>query len=75
MDTFVVRLWTPGAPDGNAEAQPGLRGTAQHVGSGRSAPFRSGHQLLDLLAELRRPGDEGAEPESTPTVPDSRRQG
>lgn len=53
MDTFVVRLWSPGAPNDGAGSGAGLRGTAQHVASGHSAPFRSGLQLLDLLAELR----------------------
>jgi hypothetical protein len=57
MDTFVVRLWRPveagaGAAPAAHAAGSELHGTAQHVASGRAAPFRSGTQLLDVLAEL-----------------------
>ena len=53
MDTFVVRLWTPAPSAGDpATTQAGVHGTAQHVGSGRSATFRDGQELLDALAVL-----------------------
>jgi hypothetical protein len=64
MDTFVVRLRSPaeaGAEAGTPAATTGdveLHGTARHVASGRAAAFRSGSQLLGVIAELRdaRPG-------------------
>jgi hypothetical protein len=62
MDSFVVRLWTPAASAGDpSDAHPGIHGTAHHVGSGRSATFRDGRELLGVLDELRRPPNEGAE--------------
>ena len=53
MDTFVVRLWTPAPAAGDpGAARHGVHGTAQHVGSGRSATFRDGQELLELLSNL-----------------------
>lgn len=70
MDTFVVRLWTPGSCD---EAAPsGVHGTVQHVASGRASPFRSGEQLLSLLEALPGSVDTrgGAAKEPSTTRPD-----
>jgi hypothetical protein len=74
MDTFVVRLWSSGAPDEEAATDSGLHGTAQHVGSGRSAPFRNGLQLLALMAELRRTGERTSTSTSTDTTTQTRRE-
>lgn len=68
MDTFVVRLWRPVETGtevtaaGHTACDPELHGTAQHVASGRAAAFRSGAQLLDVIAELR-DAPRGARPE------------
>lgn len=57
MDTFVIRLWTPAESAGDpGDARPGVHGTAHHVGSGRTATFRDGRELLDVLDELRAAG-------------------
>ena len=58
MDTFVLRIWSPGESAGDAAAPDGMRGTVQHVGTGRSGVFRSDAQLLGLIAALRRQADE-----------------
>jgi len=68
VDTFVIRLWSPA--DHAADAGDATRGVARHVGTGRAAAFRDGHELLALLRELpTREGiqvdtdhDAGAEP-------------
>ena len=53
MDTFVVRLWTPAPTAGDpAAARIGLHGTVHHVGSGRTATFRDGQELTELLSSL-----------------------
>jgi hypothetical protein len=53
MDTFVVRLWTPSPAAGDpAAVRLGLHGTVHHVGSGRTATFRDGPQLIELLSSL-----------------------
>ena len=47
MQTFVVRVWTPGeegAPDG-------FRGVCEHIGSGRQQVFPSPEVLLSFIAE------------------------
>jgi hypothetical protein len=59
MDTFVLRIWTPADATGATEVDTGARGTAHHVGTGRTGIFRSDAQLLRLLDELR----EAAEPD------------
>jgi hypothetical protein len=50
MDTFVVRVWGPGADE---EGETGLRGVVEHVASGWSGRFRSAEELVSLL---RTPG-------------------
>lgn len=53
MDTFVVRLWTPSPAAGDpAAVRLGLHGTVHHVGSGRTATFRDGPELIELLSSL-----------------------
>jgi hypothetical protein len=53
METFVVRLWTPAPAAGDpGAASLGMHGTARHVGTGRSATFRDGRELLELLEVL-----------------------
>jgi hypothetical protein len=50
VETFVLRVWIP-AEINEPVAQPvGLRGFVEHVGSGRSDPFRGGDELLALVA-------------------------
>lgn len=52
MQTFVVRLWTPGADP--AEAPPErLRGVVEDLGSGRSATFTHDGELVAFLRERR----------------------
>lgn len=46
MDTFVVRVWGPGADE---EGETGLRGVVEHVASGWSGRFRSAEELVSLL--------------------------
>jgi len=47
METFVLRIWIPVE---FKEPEVGLRGFVEHVGSGRSDPFRGGDELLALVA-------------------------
>jgi hypothetical protein len=54
VDTFVIRLWSPG--DHAADGSDDHRGVARHVGTGRAAAFRDGAELLSLLRELAQPG-------------------
>ena len=65
MDTFVLRIWTPADAIGAPEAALGTRGTAQHVGSGRSGIFRNDAQLLRLLDELRKAATVDRDPAAT----------
>jgi hypothetical protein len=56
METFVVRLWVPAdAVDAASSSGSELHGTARHVASGRQTTFRSGAELLAILADLRPP--------------------
>jgi hypothetical protein len=45
METFVVRVWSPGADDG----PDGMRGTVTHLGSGASIVFTEPDALLRFL--------------------------
>jgi len=56
VDTFVIRLWSPA--DHAADTGDSPRGVARHVGTGRSAVFRDGDELIALLRDL--PGREDA---------------
>ena len=48
METYVIRIGT--RPEGKVSAgQRELRGTVEHVGSGRRRPFRDGDELLAFL--------------------------
>ncbi|HET9520445.1 MAG TPA: hypothetical protein VFO73_05300 [Candidatus Limnocylindrales bacterium] len=58
MDTFLLRIWTPSDAAGATEVATGARGTAHHVGTGRTGIFRSEAQLLRLLHELRKAATE-----------------
>jgi hypothetical protein len=49
VETFVVRVWVPadGVP---GEPDPAtIRGTVEHVRSGRCTPFRDHTELLALI--------------------------
>ena len=59
MDTFVLRIWAPADVAGPSPESHGTRGTAHHIGSGRSGIFRDDKQLIRLLDELRRQGGTG----------------
>ena len=58
METFVLRIWQAANSDGGAAPKRNtLRGIVEHVPSGRSARFRSGEELLSLVAaRLAPPG-------------------
>jgi hypothetical protein len=58
METFVIRIWQAADSDGGtAPKRNVLRGIVEHVPSGRSARFRSGEELLSLVAaRLASPG-------------------
>lgn len=75
MDTFVLRIWTPADEDAVATGPGGSRGTAHHVGTGRSGVFQSDEQLIQLLAALRRQSaeDRGSSP-SLSHAPKEQRQ-
>ena len=47
VETFVVRVWTPDVE----EAQPGIRGVAVHVRSGRTLTYTASSQLVRFLVE------------------------
>jgi hypothetical protein len=48
MDTYVIQIGA--RPEGEAAASGGdLRGTVEHVGSGRREPFRDARELLAFL--------------------------
>jgi len=53
MDTFMVRVWTPG----EADWSPGVRGTATHLASGRQVTFTEADGLIAFLAEAILPGE------------------
>jgi hypothetical protein len=46
MDTFVVRVWGPGA---DGEEETSVRGVVEHIASGRSDRFRSAEELVSFL--------------------------
>jgi hypothetical protein len=50
VDTFVIRLWSPA--DHAADTGDSPRGVARHVGTGRTAAFRDGDELIALLRDL-----------------------
>lgn len=52
MQTFVVRLWTPGFEPSERPPER-LRGVVEDLGSGRSATFRHDDELLAFLRERR----------------------
>jgi hypothetical protein len=53
METYVIRIGT--RPEGEASAgQRELRGTVEHVSSGRREPFRDAHELLAFFRIERR---------------------
>jgi hypothetical protein len=49
VETFVIRIWTPERPEEGARR--GLRGIAEHIGSGEHDAFRNTDELLAFLAE------------------------
>lgn len=51
MEAFVVRVWRSAVSDSDGSSEPSsaLRGLVQHVGSGRSTPFRSAEELMRSL--------------------------
>ena len=56
METFVIRVWVPAdAVDAAMSSATELHGTARHVASGRQTTYRSGAELLAILADLRTP--------------------
>jgi hypothetical protein len=57
METFVVRVWTPGAPESRDGPQC-LRGLVEHVRVGERRVFAGDDELLAMLREgaLRQKG-------------------
>jgi len=55
METFVVRVWSPGADDG----PEGVRGTAVHLSSGTTITFTEPGALIRFLT---REGSGGGDP-------------
>ena len=55
METFLVRVWTP---DGE-ESPEGIRGTAVHLGSGRSVTYTESEALISFLVRAASAGDRG----------------
>ena len=49
METFVVRVWRPGADEVGEPAAP-LTGVVEHIGTGRSNPFHGEQQLAEVIA-------------------------
>jgi hypothetical protein len=56
MDTFMVRVWTPGEGDWS----PGVRGTATHLASGKQVTFTEAEGLIAFLAEANTTGEKTA---------------
>ena len=58
METYVIRIGTR-AESETATSHDELRGTVEHVGSGRREPFRGARELLAFLqSEKRRESEE-----------------
>jgi hypothetical protein len=51
VQTFVVRVWTPAAPDG---APPRLNGLVEHVGSGQQRTFCGGPEVVEFITDCLR---------------------
>jgi hypothetical protein len=51
METFVIRIWTPGGEEAALAANGDLHGLVEHVGSGKRVSFERADQLLGLLRE------------------------
>ena len=49
MDTYVIQIGTKVQDDAVASGGGDLRGTIEHVGSGRREPFRDDRELLVFL--------------------------
>jgi hypothetical protein len=59
VETFVVRLWTPGT---RADwADPEIRGVVRHVATGTERRFASPAELLEILTATD-PNDGNPEP-------------
>jgi hypothetical protein len=52
METFVVRIWTPGEED---DWSPGVRGTASHLASGEHVTFTEAAALIEFLSRAAGP--------------------
>ena len=58
METFVVRVWrAAGEPMIPETARMQLRGLVEHVGTGTTARFGGGEELLQFLRRPLRPMD------------------
>jgi len=49
METFVIRIWTPGAEDTAVTLAAELHGLLEHVGNGKPVVFRKTEELLSLI--------------------------
>ncbi len=51
METFVLRVWMPAGREGglSGDGPVTLQGVLEHIGSGRTLPFKGSDQLLDLV--------------------------
>jgi hypothetical protein len=58
METFVLRIWVPGAePATPPDPQP-IRGTVEHVSSGGWVTFRDDDELLGLIRDFLQQRDD-----------------
>jgi hypothetical protein len=51
MQTFVVRIWTPGSSSAAANGQEPLRGVVEHPVTGDNQTFATQDELLAFLRE------------------------
>jgi hypothetical protein len=49
METFVIRIWTPGGEEDAAVLEGELHGLVEHVGGGKPIVFRKTEEMLSLI--------------------------
>lgn len=61
MEMFVVRVWRAADRESGGSDDPTarLRGLAEHVGTGATARFRGGEELLQFLRRTSTPSHPG----------------
>jgi hypothetical protein len=51
VQTFVVRVWIPAAPDGGL---PQLNGLVERIGSGQRRTFSGGPEVVEFITDCLR---------------------